>query len=137
VKGPTIVVGRKGSAGEVTWIEQDCVPIDTTYYVQLKGETVELRYLFYILQQSQLTELRGGAGVPGLNRYDAYEKEIPLPPLAEQERLVAEWEGYRKQIERHKQEIAKLEHKIQESVAAVWGAPSEASAPSDSSDSPP
>jgi type I restriction enzyme M protein len=106
VKGPTIVVGRKGSAGEVTWIEQDCVPIDTTYYVQLKGETVELRYLFYMLQQSQLTELRGGAGVPGLNRNDAYEKELPLPPLAEQERLVAEWEGYRKVIEAARQILA-------------------------------
>jgi type I restriction enzyme M protein len=34
VEGPTIVVGRKGSAGEVTLIEQNCFPIDTTYYVK-------------------------------------------------------------------------------------------------------
>jgi len=56
--------------------------------------------------QLRLTELRGGAGVPGLNRNDAYEKEIPLPPLAEQERLVAELEGYRKVIEAARQVIA-------------------------------
>ncbi len=106
VKGPAIVVGRKGSAGEVTWIDQDCVPIDTTYYVQLKSKSVTLRYLFYVLQQLRLTELRGGAGVPGLNRNDAYEKEIPVLPLAEQERLVAELEGYRKVIEAARQIVS-------------------------------
>ncbi len=99
VKGPSIIVGRKGSAGEVTWIENDCTPIDTTYYVAIKQEGVLLRYLYYILQNLRLTELRGGAGVPGLNRNDAYDKEIPLPPLEEQEQIVAELDGYRKVIE--------------------------------------
>ena len=47
VKGPVIVVGRKGSAGEVTWIDQDCVPIDTTYYVCIKQKGVLLRYLWF------------------------------------------------------------------------------------------
>ena len=32
IKGPAIIVGRKGSAGEVTYINSDCFPIDTTYY---------------------------------------------------------------------------------------------------------
>ena len=47
--------------------------------------------------------------------------KIPLPPLAEQERLVAELEGYRKQIEEHKQQIVDLEKKIQNKVASMWG----------------
>lgn len=106
VKGPTIVVGRKGSAGKVTWIEQDCTPIDTTYYVTVQHEAILLRYLFYILQGLGLTELRGGAGIPGLNRNDAYKKAIPLPPLEEQERIVAEVDGYRKVIEAARQVIS-------------------------------
>ena len=112
VKGPTIVVGRKGSAGEVTWIDRDCVPIDTTYYVQLKSESVLLRYLFYVLQQLRLTNLRDGAGVPGLNRNDAYEKEIPLPPLEEQEQIVAELEGYRKIVKGARQVITNYKSSV-------------------------
>jgi restriction endonuclease S subunit len=106
VKGPTIVIGRKGSAGEVNWIDDNCFPIDTTYFISLKLNEISLRYLFYTLQQLELTKLRGGAGVPGLNRNDAYDTEIPLPPLEEQERIVAELEGYRKVIEGARQVLA-------------------------------
>ncbi|MEI9475329.1 MAG: restriction endonuclease subunit S, partial [Deltaproteobacteria bacterium] len=118
VKGPAIVVGRKGSAGEVTWIDQDCVPIDTTYYVCIKQEGVLLRYLFYILVGLRLTELRGGAGVPGLNRNDAYDKEIPLPPLEEQERIVTELDSYRKVIEGARQVIANYKPTIK--IDLTW-----------------
>ncbi len=120
VKAPTIVVGRKGSAGEVTWIEQDCIPIDTAYYVRVQNEEILLRYLFYVLQGIGLTELRGGAGVPGLNRNDAYKKEIPLPPLEEQERIVSELDGYRKVIEGARQVVENYKPTIQ--VDPAWPA---------------
>jgi restriction endonuclease S subunit len=46
-----------------------------------------------------LPELRGGAGIPGLNRADVYEThQIPLPPLEVQKEIVAEIEGYQKVI---------------------------------------
>ncbi len=107
VAGPVLVIGRKGSAGEVSWIEQNCTPIDTTYYVNIKDPlNCNLRFLYYILQRLRLNELRDGAGVPGLNRNDAYELNCPLPPLDEQERIVAELEGYRKIIEGACQVIA-------------------------------
>ncbi|MDQ1336304.1 MAG: type restriction enzyme protein [Thermodesulfobacteriota bacterium] len=61
VKGPTIVIGRKGSAGEVNWIDDNCFPIDTTYFISLKLNEISLRYLFYTLQQLELTKLRVGA----------------------------------------------------------------------------
>ncbi|MCZ8012399.1 MAG: N-6 DNA methylase [Gemmatimonas sp.] len=101
VEGPAIVVGRKGSAGEVTWIPQNCFPIDTTYYVkQTNAEESDLRFLFWILKALGLTELRGGAGVPGLNRADVYDtRKIPLPPLDVQRELVAEIEGYQRVID--------------------------------------
>jgi type I restriction enzyme M protein len=100
VDGPAIVVGRKGSAGEVTLIETPCFPIDTTYYVkQTKPEESDLRYLYWILKGLNLPELRGGAGIPGLNRTDVYEThKIPLPPLKVQKEIVAEIEGYQKVI---------------------------------------
>lgn len=100
VEGPAIVVGRKGSAGEVTWIEQNCFPIDTTYYVrQTNPAESDLRYLFWVLRTLKLPELRGGAGIPGLNRSDVYDThKIPLPPLEVQKEIVAEIEDYQKVI---------------------------------------
>jgi type I restriction enzyme S subunit len=86
-KGPTIIVGRKGSIGEVHFSQIPCWPIDTTYYVQTKKKPCDLTWLYYILLVLDLTKLNKSAAVPGLNRNDAYEKEIPLPPLDEQKRI--------------------------------------------------
>jgi type I restriction enzyme M protein len=100
VEGPTIVVGRKGSAGEVTLIEKNCFPIDTTYYVkQTNPAESNTSFLYWLLKTLNLPELRGGAGIPGLNRTEVYEThQIPLPPLEVQKEIVAEIEGYQKVI---------------------------------------
>ena len=101
VKGPGIVVGRKGSAGEVTWVPENFFPIDTTYFVRLVNEeTTDLRYLYHLLRQLNLPELRGGAGIPGLNRTDVYQHHrIPLPPIEVQREIVAEIQGYQRVID--------------------------------------
>jgi len=101
VEGPAIVVGRKGSAGEVTLIDKNCFPIDTTYYVkQTNPAESDITYLYWILKTLNLPELRGGAGIPGLNRTDVYEThQIPLPPLEVQQEIVAEIEGCQKVID--------------------------------------
>jgi len=100
VEGPAIVVGRKGSAGEVTLIEQNCFPIDTTYYVkQTNPNQSDIVYLYWVLKSLNLPDLKNGAGIPGLNRTDVYQAhKIPLPPLEVQKEIVAEVEGYQKVI---------------------------------------
>ncbi|WP_233716017.1 restriction endonuclease subunit S [Helicobacter suis] len=83
IRSPAIIVGRKGSAGKVNYIDQDCYPIDTTYFVQLKTEC-SLKFIYYVLTNLQLEHLKTGGGVPGLNREHVYQILIPLPPLKEQ-----------------------------------------------------
>ena len=101
IEGPAIVIGRKGSAGQVTFVQENCFPIDTTYYVkQTNSSESDLVYLYWVLKSLKLQELRGGAGIPGLNRTEVYEaRKIPLPPLQVQKELVAEIEGYQKVID--------------------------------------
>lgn len=86
-EGPTIVVGRKGSIGEVAYSDGPCWPIDTTYYVDNSSTDQYPRWLFYALKNLRLQELNKSAAIPGLNRNDAYEKKIFLPPLEEQKRI--------------------------------------------------
>lgn len=85
-KGPGIIVGRKGSAGKVTWVDSDFWASDTTFYVIPKRE-LHLKWLYHALQQAHFDELIITTGVPGLNRDDAYKVIIDVPPIEEQRRI--------------------------------------------------
>lgn len=88
-QGPTIIIGRKGSIGQVHLSHEPCWPIDTTYFIEHPKLDVDLKWLSYWLRALHLDELNKAAAIPGLNRNDAYALKIPLPPLAEQQRIVA------------------------------------------------
>jgi len=86
----TIVIGRKGSVGKVIWAPKGGWIIDTAFYLTLidKAE-LDWRYFFYVLQNSKLDSKKITTSIPGLNRDDFYETEIPLPPINEQKRIAA------------------------------------------------
>ncbi len=79
VDGPGIIVGRKGNPGVVTWSSKDFFPIDTTFYVILKGLCKSMYYVFYSLQQQELASLGADSAVPGLNRNLAYMSQMIIP----------------------------------------------------------
>ena len=56
---------------------------------------------------------------------DLKQIEIPLPPLEEQRRIVAEIEGYQNEIARLESEIAANRERIQTTIDAVWNGDSE------------
>jgi len=76
IKGPTIIIGRKGSAGKVIFQEKNCFPIDTTFYVE-NLSSYPLKMIYFLLLTLPLTELANSMGVPGLNRNDAYNLRVP------------------------------------------------------------
>ena len=75
VKGPGIIVGRKGNVGSVFWCEDDFFVIDTAYFVT---SSLPLRFLFYVLPT--LNFINSDAAVPGLSRNQAYSLEVLVPP---------------------------------------------------------
>lgn len=83
---PTVVVGRKGSVGEVHYSKEKCWVIDTAYYVKPLIE-INMEYLFYLLAHLNLGELNKSTAVPGLNREDVYKLEVVIPPFDEQGRI--------------------------------------------------
>lgn len=74
VKGPGIIVGRKGNVGSVFWSDMDFYPIDTVYFV---SSTLPIRFLYYDLQTKNF--INNDAAVPGLNRNQAYSLETVIP----------------------------------------------------------
>ena len=121
IKGPAIIIGRKGSAGKVIWEKENCFPIDTTYYIKLLDvKNVILKYLYHILCNVGLENLKEGAGIPGLNRNDAYAKKIPLSPLEVQKEIVKEIENCQEIINGVRVLIDKQRQKIYEKISEIW-----------------
>ncbi len=87
IKGPGIIVGRKGTIGAISWSNNNFWPIDTTYFVKLIDDKVDLRWLYFKLTALNLSKLNMATGTPGLNRDLAYSQVIPLPPLLEQKKI--------------------------------------------------
>src|ERR1700730_10767613 len=66
-RAPTIIVGRKGSVGEVHYSGRACWPIDTTYFIDEFRELAP-RYVFYALKFMRLSEQEKSSAIPGLSR---------------------------------------------------------------------
>lgn len=88
VKGPGIVIGRKGSVGAVTYSTDAFWPIDTTYFVINKGGH-DWRFLYHVLRHIDLTGLNSHSAVPGLNREDVYSIAAKLPTRDEQKDIAS------------------------------------------------
>jgi len=88
VNGPCLVVGRKGGVGEVWLSKSKCWPIDTTYFTRVNNDCLSISFLFFLLKSLRLGQYDKSTAIPGLNRNDAYNILIGLPPLAEQHRIV-------------------------------------------------
>ena len=89
VKDPTIVVGRKGAIGEAHFAQNGCWPIDTSFYTVVREPgTISLPFLLLWFRSVDLKTLAITSTIPGLNRTTLYSQKVPVPPLAEQERIV-------------------------------------------------
>ncbi len=74
VKGPGIIIGRKGNVGSVYWSDSDYYPIDTVYFIDSSSSSY---YLYYALLYTQF--INTDVAVPGLNRDFAHSRGILLP----------------------------------------------------------
>ena len=70
-------------------------------------------YLFAVISNQRFVDaanaLTTGASYPAVTENQLFEIEIPLPPLEEQRRIVAEIEGYQKVLDGARQILAGLQ----------------------------
>jgi type I restriction enzyme S subunit len=86
VEFPTLVIGRKGTAGRVWLMEQPCWPSDTAFYLEWK-QPIDVTFLFGYLTLNPLSGEHAKTTLPSLQRPDLESLLIPLPPLPEQRRI--------------------------------------------------
>lgn len=107
-KGPGIIVGRKGSIGEIYFSKKDYYPIDTSYYIN-SSDKYDIRFIYYLLKQLNLKTLNTDAAVPGLNRSVAYQQKVLIPILSVQKSIAGILLTYDDLIENDTRRIRILE----------------------------
>ena len=78
----------------------------------------------YMLSGTFNDRIRGfyeRASIPKINRSQLFETEIPLPPLATQQAIVAEIKAEQALVAANRELIIRFEQKIQATLARVWG----------------
>lgn len=124
VDQPTIIVGRKGSIGEVHLVKTPCWPIDTTYFVEPLGKhELDLDWLYRLLRTLRLQELNRSAAVPGLNRDDVYRIPILLPSLDDQIRIAYLLDKVEGLIAQRKQHLQQLDDLLKSVFLEMFGDP--------------
>jgi type I restriction enzyme, S subunit len=81
VDAPGIVIGRKGTIGQVIWLEEKFYPIDTTFYIEDIFGCNGLYFYYLLLKRQNFQRLTSDSAVPGLNRDMAYGIEIAIPKV--------------------------------------------------------
>lgn len=87
-EGPGVVIGRATNIGRPKWVPGPYWPHNTTLYVEdFRGN--EPRWIYYLFQTLDLTGFNSGSVQAMLNRNFISNVPIPVPPLAEQQRIAA------------------------------------------------
>ncbi len=84
VRGPGVVIGRYGSAGNVHWIDDDFWPHNTTLYVKDYFGNRAL-WVYYLLRAFPFEMLQARSAIPGINRNDMAGDLMPWLPLEQQD----------------------------------------------------
>lgn len=119
VKGPGVVIGRKGTLGTVHFLKGDFWPHDTTLWIKdFKGN--DPRFLSYFLPALKLENFDVGAANPTLNRNHVHGINVFFPRERRlQEKIAAILSAYDELIENHRRRIALLE-KLAEEIYREW-----------------
>ncbi len=105
-------------------VPKNCLA-STGFAVLSENEKVLGKFLYNIINQDVIVEqmiaMSDKGQYPSITASDLAEIEIPLPPLEIQQQIVAEIEGYQKEIEYFKTQIKEKEQKIKTKIWEVWG----------------
>ncbi len=118
-----ILITVKGSGlGSINLLNTDEVAISRQLMaIRINKADPEFVYTLLLAKYEHIQSLGGGAAIPGITRDDVLNLEIPLPPLATQQAIVAEIEAEQALVAANRELIARFEKKIQVTLARVWG----------------
>ena len=85
---PTVLIPRKGSLGNVFYVDTPFWNVDTIFYTIIDTSNVLPKFLYYVLLKEQLEKLNTAGGVPSLTQTVLNKILIPVPPPEVQVEIV-------------------------------------------------
>lgn len=86
----TTIIGRKGTINSPIYVNEKFWNVDTAF--GLSPKHVDSKLLYYFCLAFNFKDLDKSTTIPSLAKTDLLQIEFPLPPLAEQQRIVAKIE---------------------------------------------
>lgn len=87
VHEPSIIIGRKGSVGEIHFSESPCWPIDTAFYAT-GSANADIRFAYYLYQTLPI-KVNSDSAVPGLNRDFLQSLRVLVPERINQQTIAS------------------------------------------------
>jgi type I restriction enzyme S subunit len=84
----TTIVGRKGSINRPIFVEEPLWNVDTAFGL-VPADELDTKFLYYFALGYDFGKHNMGTTIPSLVKTDLLEIRMPLPSLAEQQRIVA------------------------------------------------
>ncbi len=102
IHNETVVIGRVGYyCGSVHITEKEAWITDNAFITTYPEKCIDKKYLVFVLQQMQLGLNNNGSAQPVVSGKKIYPLPFPLPPLAEQKRIVEKIEELLPLVERY------------------------------------
>ncbi len=86
---PTVLIPRKGSIEKIYYVDTPFWNVDTIFYTEIDTNIVLPKYLYYLLKKEHLENYNSAGGVPSLTQSVLNGVKLRIPPLEEQQRIVA------------------------------------------------
>lgn len=95
---PSILLPRKGSLGNIQYVDQPFQTVDTVYYTEVYDLKANPYYLYRYLSLLDLSNLDSGTGVPSMTFESYYNIEVNLPEIEIQNEVASVLQAIDKKI---------------------------------------
>lgn len=85
---PSVLIPRKGSLGNLFYVDVPFWNVDTIFYTEIDESQVVPKFLYYFLTTVGLGQMNQAGGVPSQTQTVLNELKIPIPPIEVQREIV-------------------------------------------------
>ena len=121
----SVIIGRKGSINNPLFVETEFWNVDTAFGVVPNEDILHPKFFYLFCKDYDFTRHDVSVTIPSLRRTDILKINVPVPPIAEQEKIVAELDCLSGIIEKKKQQLKELDNLAQSIFYEIFGDPVE------------
>ena len=86
---PSVLIGRKGTIGKVSYVEHPFWTIDTLFYTEINKNIVIPKFLYYLMSLIDLNSYDEGTTIPSLRTDTLNRLELRIPSIDYQKKILS------------------------------------------------